>query len=55
MMKDDLGGGIMEGFVKLHLKMYSFKKENNEEGGRQKEPQNVNANKNLSLMTIKIV
>ena len=34
MMKDDLGGVIMEEFVGLHSKMHSFKKENNEDWGR---------------------
>ena len=33
MMKDNLGGVIMEEFVGLHSKMQSFRKENNENGG----------------------
>ena len=31
MMKDDLGGVIMEEFIGLHSKMHFFKKENNED------------------------
>lgn len=34
MMKDDLGGVIMEEFVGLHSEVHSFKKENNEDWGR---------------------
>ena len=33
MMKDNLGGVIMEEFVGLHSQMQSFRKENSENGG----------------------
>ena len=54
LMKDDLGGKIMNEFVALRPKLYAYRKLNNKEDKRCKGIKNVWLRKRLTLMVTKV-
>ena len=49
LMKDQLGGQIMNRFVRLRAKTYSYLKDNNDEEKKQKAQKSVSQKENLNL------
>ena len=48
-MKDQLGGQLMNGFVRLRAKTYSYLKDNNDEEKKKKAQKTVSQKENLNL------